>query len=208
MSDPLPLDAWLIEAGLASLPIGELFDGFCRRLVVAGVPLARGFLSTGALHPLLRANSFTWQDGRIADVAEFSYDYMQTPAWHASPFRHMMETRTPRLHHRLSGSGALDFPVLSEFRAAGLTHLTAVSGGNVVIITGAVLAALRRTRTGVRSRALWAAGTIIVKKHMSGGRVVLVIEAPKDVAISWPSRTPPSSSASSGARTSARRCAP
>ena len=126
MSDPLPLDAWLIEAGLASLPVGELFDGFCRRLVAGGVPLARGFLSTGALHPLWRANSLTWQDGRIADVAEFSYDYMQTPAWQASPFRHMMETHTPRLHRRLAGDSALDFPVLAEFRTAGLTEWLAL----------------------------------------------------------------------------------
>jgi adenylate cyclase len=125
--DPVPLQAWLIEAGLASLPLGELFDGFCRRLVAGGVPLARGFLSTGALHPLWRANSLTWQDGRIADVADFSYDYMQTPAWHASPFRHMLETHTPRLHRRLTGGGAvLDFPVLEEFRAAGLTEWLAL----------------------------------------------------------------------------------
>ncbi|WP_198536044.1 ComEC/Rec2 family competence protein, partial [Pseudofrankia saprophytica] len=55
----------------------------------------------------------------------------------------------------------LDPGLRADFRAAGLTHLTAVSGGNVVIITGAVLAALRRTRVGVRSRALWAAATIV-----------------------------------------------
>jgi len=128
--DPNPLRAWLIEAGLASLPAGELFDGFCRRLVAGSVPLARGFLSTGALHPLWRANSLTWQDGRIADVADFSYDYMQTPAWHASPFHHVLETRTPRLHRRLMGGGAvLDFPVLSEFRAAGLTEWLALMRG-------------------------------------------------------------------------------
>ncbi|MBL7500131.1 ComEC/Rec2 family competence protein [Frankia sp. CN7] len=55
----------------------------------------------------------------------------------------------------------LDPQLRDDFRAAGLTHLTAVSGGNVAILTGAVLAALRRTRVGLRSRALWAAGTII-----------------------------------------------
>ncbi|WP_131803810.1 ComEC/Rec2 family competence protein [Pseudofrankia sp. BMG5.36] len=55
----------------------------------------------------------------------------------------------------------LDPGLRADFRAAGLTHLTAVSGGNVVILTGALLAALRRTRIGVRSRALWAAATIV-----------------------------------------------
>src|SRR5262245_23293473 len=125
--DPAPLQDWLIEAGLASLPPGELFDGFCRRLVAAGVPVARGFLSIGALHPLTRARSFTWQDGRLAEVSDFAYDYMQTPGWRASPFRHMLETHTPRLHRRLAGAEALlDFPVLAEFRAAGLTEWLAL----------------------------------------------------------------------------------
>jgi adenylate cyclase len=128
--DPLPLQAWLIEAGLAGLPVGELFDGFCRRLVAGGFPLARGFLSLGALHPLWRANSLTWQGGRIAEVADFSYDYMQTAGWQTSPFRHMLETRTPRLHRRLIGADALlDYPVLTEFRAAGLTEWLALMRG-------------------------------------------------------------------------------
>ena len=125
--DPAPLHRWLIEAGLASLPAGELFDGFCGRLVAAGLPVARGFLSIGALHPLFRARSFTWQHGRLAEVSDFAYDYMQTLGWRESPFRHMMETHTPRLHRRLVGAEPqLDFPVLAEFRAAGLTEWLAL----------------------------------------------------------------------------------
>ena len=55
----------------------------------------------------------------------------------------------------------LDPALRDDFRAAGLTHLTAVSGGNVMITMGAVLAALRRTRIGLRSRALWCAAVVI-----------------------------------------------
>ena len=128
--DPASLQSWLIEAGLAGLPVAELFDGFCRRLVEAGVPLARGFLSLGALHPIWRAKSLTWEGGRIAEVADFNYDYMQTDWWQVSPFRHMLETRTPRLHRRLAGPNAqLDFPVLEEFHAAGLTEWLALMRG-------------------------------------------------------------------------------
>src|SRR5262245_23037734 len=126
--DPTPLHNWLIEAGLGGLPVSELFDGFCQRLVAGGVSLARGFLSIGALHPLWRANSLTWQDGGIAEVADFRYDYMQAAGWQTSPFRYMLETRTPRLHRRLGG-GALDFPVLDEFRSAGLTEWLALMRG-------------------------------------------------------------------------------
>jgi adenylate cyclase len=128
--DPIPLHAWLIDAGLASLPVGELLDSFCRRLVAAGVPLTRGFLSTATLHPQRRANSVTWQNGAIVEETEFGYAYMHTPGWQASPFRHMLETRTRRLHRRLVGEGALlDFPVLAEFRAAGHTEWLALTYG-------------------------------------------------------------------------------
>lgn len=128
--DPIPLHAWLIEAGLASLPFGELLDDFCRRLVATGVPLTRGFLSVATLHPQRRASSVTWRNGAIVEEAEFGYAYMHTPGWHDSPFRHMLETRTRRLHRRLVGAGAqLDFPVLAEFRDAGLTEWLALVYG-------------------------------------------------------------------------------
>ena len=42
----------------------------------------------------------------------------------------MLETQTPRLHRRLTGDDVvLDFPVLSEFRAAGLTEWLALMRG-------------------------------------------------------------------------------
>jgi adenylate cyclase len=119
----MPLHAWLIEAGLAGMAMEDLFDGFCKRLTKTGIPIARGFLSIGGLHPLRRAFSLTWQDGGISDAVDFNYATMATPLWYESPFRFMMETQTWRLHRRLTGEGAiLDYPVLREFRDAGLTE--------------------------------------------------------------------------------------
>src|SRR5215472_12175500 len=121
--DTIPLHTWLIEAGLAGALVEELFDGLCRRLVAAGVPIARGFLSIGGLHPERRAWSLTWRDGAITDINDFPHATMDMPIWRDSPFRHMIETRTPRLHRPLTGENAiLDFPVLREFRDSGITE--------------------------------------------------------------------------------------
>jgi hypothetical protein len=49
--DTIPLHTWLIEAGLAGAAVEEMFDGLCARLVAAGVPIARGFLSIGGSIP-------------------------------------------------------------------------------------------------------------------------------------------------------------
>ena len=128
--DTIPLHTWLIEAGLAGAAVEEMFDGLCARLVAAGVPIARGFLSIGGLHPQRRAWSLTWRDGAITDINDFPHATMETPLWRESPFRYMIETRTRRLHRPLSGANAiLDFPVLREFRDLGVTEWLALLHG-------------------------------------------------------------------------------
>jgi adenylate cyclase len=68
----IPLHAWLIEAGTNDVAAEKLFDGFCGRLAAAGVPIARGFLSIAGLHPLRRAYSLMWNNGRIVGIAVLS----------------------------------------------------------------------------------------------------------------------------------------
>src|SRR5262245_14286396 len=126
----VPLHAWLIEAGTSDVAGEALFDGVCGRLAAAGVPIARGFLSIAGLHPLRRAYSLTWNDGRIAEVTDFGHATMATAVWQTSPFRHMLETKTRRLHRRLVGNDAvLDFEVLREFRDAGMSEWLALMYG-------------------------------------------------------------------------------
>ena len=54
-------------------------------------------------------------------------------------------------------TSALQPEVRDDFRTVGLTHLTAVSGTNVAIVTGAVLLLARRLRVGLRARPVLAA---------------------------------------------------
>src|SRR5262245_58596287 len=97
MPNLIPLHAWLIEAGTNDVATETLFDGFCGRLGAAGVPIARGFLSIAGLHPLRRAYSLTWRDGRIVEVTDFGHATIATAVWQTSPFRDMLETKTRRL---------------------------------------------------------------------------------------------------------------
>ncbi|MCM3883970.1 ComEC/Rec2 family competence protein [Frankia sp. R82] len=56
---------------------------------------------------------------------------------------------------------ALDDDLRDDFRAAGLTHLTAVSGGNVAIVTATALLLAGRARGGTRSRAALGVGALL-----------------------------------------------
>lgn len=112
------------------MPPEALFDGFCQRLTAAGIPIARGFLSLGSLHPLRRAHSITWAGGRLTDVSDFGHSIMATALWAESPFKAMMDNHLTRLHRPLLGESAkLDFPVLREFRDAGMSEWLALMQG-------------------------------------------------------------------------------
>jgi adenylate cyclase len=121
MSDAT-LQDWIVERGLAGARVPALFDGFCRRLVASGIPLARAHLSVAMLHPLVWASGTIWERGKIAESIDVAYGFDRDKSWQVSPFRHMLENDVQRLHRPLVGAAAvLDFPVLEEFRAAGLT---------------------------------------------------------------------------------------
>src|SRR5262249_32671973 len=64
------------------------------------------------------------------EVTDFDHAIMATATWETSPFRHMLETKTQRLHRRLVGDDSvLDFPVLREFRDSGMTEWLALMYG-------------------------------------------------------------------------------
>src|SRR5262249_16161688 len=71
-----------------------------------------------------------WHGGRIVEATDFGHATMATPVWHHSPFCHMLETKTRRLHRRLVGDDAvLDFEGLREFRDAGVSEWLALIYG-------------------------------------------------------------------------------
>jgi adenylate cyclase len=123
------LHVWAVQEGLRGVAAYDLFDGFCQRLVAAGVPLWRGFVGTQRLHPQWRGTSYLWRrDLNAIQPENFARGGEAEPDWWlASPFRHLKARaeggeRNPAMRRRLaSGPEERDFPVLREFFAAGAT---------------------------------------------------------------------------------------
>jgi len=121
------LHIWAMESGLRGATAGELFDGYCQRLVIDGVPLLRAHVSTQTLHPQWRGYGYTWR--RELN----SVHYQQFPRggdseqWLRSPFNAVITRarggeNNPWLRRRLElGPEHHDFPALIEFHAAGAT---------------------------------------------------------------------------------------
>src|SRR6516164_11515748 len=67
------LSAWVTEAGLVGRTESELMAGFCRRVVEAGVPLARALVILDTLHPIYEGRAILWRADRpeTAEVVEY-----------------------------------------------------------------------------------------------------------------------------------------
>ena len=56
----IELHVWAVGEGLRGADAASLFDGLCRRLVGAGVPLWRAFAGMRTLHPQWGGYAYTW----------------------------------------------------------------------------------------------------------------------------------------------------
>jgi adenylate cyclase len=131
----ISLHRWAVEQGLRGAAGDVLFDGFCQRLVSAGVPLWRAFAGMRTLHPQWGGYSYTWRrDLNAIEPGQFERGELYERDVLTSPFTYLerhgeavagTEGRR-RLRRRLAGPGAeLDFPILHRFAAAGATDYLA-----------------------------------------------------------------------------------
>jgi adenylate cyclase len=120
---------WAVREGLRGVGVDELFDGFCQRLVIAGLPLWRAFAGMRTLHPQWGGYSYTWRrDLNAIEHDRFARGVDSNPDWVESPFRFLVNQIRASgdgvawMRRRLEGPDAqLDFPVLKSFAAEGAT---------------------------------------------------------------------------------------
>lgn len=117
------VSAWLVKEGLRGATQTSLLEGFCERLVAAGIPLQRAHAAQRALHPVFGAVGFDWQrEGGRATREDFARVSESPERWLKSPFYHMLQKGISELRERLmDGNKPSRFPVLDEFRAGGGT---------------------------------------------------------------------------------------
>ena len=131
----IEMHVWAVGEGLRGADAETLFDGFCRRLVSAGVPLWRAFAGMKTLHPQWGGYGYTWwrrlnaiQPAQFERGDEYEQGVLNSPIGHlirlgeARAATASAEPADPwlNLRRRLCGATAqLDFPQLEELAAAG-----------------------------------------------------------------------------------------
>ncbi len=131
----IDLHVWAVTQGLRGAPAELLFDGFCQRLVGAGVPLWRGFAGMRTLHPQWGGYTYTWRrDLNAIEPAQFERGDLYEQDVMTSPFAYLEHhgkalagtNNRRQLRRRLAGPDAqLDFPILRRLADAGATDYLA-----------------------------------------------------------------------------------
>ena len=121
--DTANISAWLVKKGLRGATQTALLEGFCERLVSAGIPLQRAHARQRALHPVFGAVGFDWlRDGGRATREDYARVSEPHERWLRSPIYYMLQTGMSELRERLLDQVEPSrFPDLEEFRAQGAT---------------------------------------------------------------------------------------
>src|SRR5271169_4704998 len=124
------LAGWVTKSGLIGRSESELMAGCCRRIVDAGVPLARAIVILDTLHPIYEGRVFRWHVDAPEDVE--AVDYGRTnegeaaESWQRSPFFHLLQSGEEALRRRLIAGDPADFSSLAEARDEGMTDYLAM----------------------------------------------------------------------------------
>ena len=119
---------WAVREGLRGASAYDLFDGYCQRLVLHGVPLWRAHAAMETLHPQWSGYGYTWRrDLNAIHSEQYARSDIAGQDWLSSPMYDLIRRAhagedNPWMRRRLeAGPEERDFPVLSGFFAEGAT---------------------------------------------------------------------------------------
>ncbi len=119
---------WAVREGLRGADAYALFDNYCQRLVIHGVPLWRAHAAMETLHPQWGGYGYTWRrDLNAIQPERYARGEFAEQAWLSSPMysligRARAGEEEPWMRRRLeAGPEQRDYPVLDEFFAQGAT---------------------------------------------------------------------------------------
>ena len=132
---------WVTAAGLAGKSEAVLLEGFCRRVVEAGLPVARAAVIIDTLHPIHEGRAFRWNrdSGEGPETIEYGPTNEGEAAanWQASAHYQLLQTGSSRLRVPLRADEPVAFRMIDNFAAEGMTEYLALinrfpGGGGVI----------------------------------------------------------------------------
>jgi len=134
---------WLID-GARSAPLPqEVLAQLSERLVACGIPLWRVAVFVRTLHPQVMGRRFIWRPGTEVEISEAPFELLESADFLENPIAQVYATGRALRRKLADPDCGVDFPVLSELRAEGITDYLA---SPLVFTDGAIHAVTCTTR--------------------------------------------------------------
>jgi len=134
---------WLIGGARSAPQPVQVLAHLSERLVACGIPLWRVAVFVRTLHPQVMGRRFIWRPGTGVEVSEAPFELLESADFLENPIAHVYATGQALRRKLADPDCAVDFPVLSELRAEGITDYLALP---LVFTDGAIHAVTCTTR--------------------------------------------------------------
>ena len=134
---------WLIDGARSAPQPAQVLAQLSERLVACGIPLWRVAVFVRTLHPQVMGRRFIWRPGTEVEVSEAPFELLESADFLENPIAQVYETGRALRRKLTDPDCAVDFPVLSELRAEGITDYLA---SPLVFTDGAIHAVTCTTR--------------------------------------------------------------
>src|SRR6516225_5727479 len=141
MTDPSikAIADWLIDGARSAVQPEEVLSQLSERLVACGIPLWRVAVFVNTLHPQIIGRRFIWRPGAEVEISEGRFGLFDTPEFRENPVARVYATRTALRRRLADPACAMNFPILQELRAEGVTDYLALplffTDGSVNLVT-------------------------------------------------------------------------
>jgi adenylate cyclase len=134
---------WLIDGARSAPQPVQVLAQLSERLVACGIPLWRVAVFVRTLHPQVMGRRFIWRPGTEVEISKAPFELLESADFLENPIAQVYATGRALRRKLADPDCALDFPVLSELRAEGITDYLALP---LVFTDGAIHAVTCTTR--------------------------------------------------------------
>jgi adenylate cyclase len=134
---------WLIDGARSAPQPDQVLAALSERLVACGIPLWRVAVFVRTLHPQVMGRRFIWRPGTEVEISEAPFELLESAEFLENPIAQVYATGRALRRKLADPDCAVDFPVLSELRAEGITDYLALP---LVFTDGAIHAVTCTTR--------------------------------------------------------------
>jgi len=116
---------WLIDGARSAPQPLQVLTQLCERLVACGIPLWRVAVFVRTLHPNVMGRRFVWRPGAEVEAREAPYELLESSDFLDSTIARVYLTEKAIRRRLADPDCPLDFPILEELRAEGVTDYLA-----------------------------------------------------------------------------------